>query len=101
MANERMIVRVRVQGRVQGVGYRAFTQMEAIARSVTGWVRNRRNGDVEAVFSGTVESVEALCAICRRGPPSAFVQALEITAVDASALTEAGWQGGFQQLATL
>lgn len=101
MANERMIVRVRVQGRVQGVGYRAFAYMEAVARGVTGWVRNRRNGDVEAVFSGSVESVESLCAICRRGPPQAFVESLEVIPADESALTEVGWVEGFKQLATL
>ena len=46
------IVRVTISGRVQGVGYRAWTEMEATARGVRGWVRNRSNGDVEALFAG-------------------------------------------------
>jgi acylphosphatase len=95
------VVRVTVKGRVQGVGFRAFTQEEALARGIVGWVRNRRNGDVEAVFAGSFEAVEELCAICRRGPPSARVQALDVQTSDRTALSEAGWTGGFQQLGTL
>ncbi len=101
MESEETIVRVRVRGQVQGVGYRIFTQTEATARGVTGWVRNRSNGDVEAVFAGRIEAVEALCEICRQGPPRAFVEALEVSIADVSALKEIGWNGGFLQLATL
>jgi acylphosphatase len=100
-ANQEIIVRIWVRGRVQGVGYRAFTQTHAIAHEVAGWVRNRRNGDVEAVFVGSSEAIEALCAICRRGPPAALVEALDVTPVDRSVLSEVGWNGGFLQLATL
>ncbi|MGB8278497.1 MAG: acylphosphatase [Methylovirgula sp.] len=100
MESEETIVRVRVCGRVQGVGYRVFTQTEAMARGITGWVRNRSNGDVEAVFAGRIEAVDALCEICRQGPPLAFVEALEISIADDSALKETGWDGGFLQLAT-
>jgi len=101
MASEERIVRVFVRGRVQGVGFRAFTQAEAIACGVAGWVRNRRSGEVEAVFAGPIEAVEALCEICRRGPPQARVDALEIAPADVSALAEAGGSGSFLQLATL
>jgi acylphosphatase len=97
---EATIVRVWVRGRVQGVGYRAFMQMQALACGVAGWVRNRRNGDVEAVFAGDMAAVDALCEICRRGPPQARVEALEIIPSDHSALTEVGWDGGFLQLST-
>ncbi len=101
MECEETIVRVWVRGRVQGVGYRAFTQTQAAARGVAGWVRNRHNGDVEAVFAGATEAVEALCEVCRRGPPRASVEALDIIASDRSALTDVGWEDGFLQLATL
>jgi len=95
------VVRVTVKGRVQGVGFRAFTEEEALARGVVGWVRNRRNGDVEAIFAGSVEAVEELCTVCRRGPPSARVDALDIQPSDHSALSEEGWVGGFRQLRTV
>jgi acylphosphatase len=99
-AGQEAIVRVVVRGRVQGVGYRAFTQTQAMAHGVAGWVRNCRNGTVEAVFAGGIEAIEALCEICRRGPPAAVVDALEILPSDHSALSEVGWTGGFLQLAT-
>ena len=101
MESDETIMRIRVRGRVQGVGFRAFVQTEAIVRGILGWVRNRRDGDVEAVFGGRVEAVNALCDLCRRGPPHAFVEALEIAPADMSALTEVDWKGGFLQLATL
>ena len=101
MESDETIMRIRVRGRVQGVGFRAFVQTEAIARGILGWVRNRRDGDVEAVFRGRVEAVNALCDLCRRGPPPANVEALEISPADISALMEADWKGGFLQLATL
>ncbi len=101
MDNDETIVHVTVRGRVQGVGFRAFVQTEAIARGIIGWVRNRRDGDVEAVFSGQIAAVNALCEICRRGPPHAVVAALDIVPADISALMEADWKGGFLQLATM
>jgi acylphosphatase len=66
-----------VRGRVQGVGYRAFVEYEAIKRGLAGWVRNRRDGSVEAVFAGAPEIVEAVVEACRRGPFSARVDALD------------------------
>ena len=66
-------VHVRITGRVQGVGYRAWTVDEARRRGLSGWVRNVPNGDVEAVFSGPAATVDEMIAACRRGPFSARV----------------------------
>jgi acylphosphatase len=68
---------VTIRGRVQGVGYRYFVEHEARARGVEGWVRNRRDGSVEAVFAGPAAAVTAMVAACRRGPSSARVQAVQ------------------------
>ena len=67
---------VTVSGRVQGVGYRYFVERQARSRDVEGWVRNRRDGSVEAVFSGPADAVTAVIAACRRGPSSARVETL-------------------------
>ena len=67
---------VMIRGRVQGVGYRYFVEREAQSRDLEGWVRNRRDGSVEAVFSGPAEAVTAMIAACRRGSSSARVEAL-------------------------
>jgi len=66
-----------IRGRVQGVGYRAFTEYAALDRGLEGWVRNRRDGAVEAVFAGPPEAVAAVIEACRRGPPGARVDAIE------------------------
>jgi acylphosphatase len=66
-----------VRGRVQGVGYRAFVQDQALQLELEGWVRNRRDGAVEAVFAGAEEAVAAAVAACHRGPPDARVDAVE------------------------
>jgi len=68
--------RVEIFGRVQGVAFRAYTLDEARRRGAAGWVRNRPNGSVEAAFEGAPESVEALVAWCRQGPPWARVDHL-------------------------
>jgi acylphosphatase len=83
---------VTIRGRVQGVGYRYFVEHEARARGLEGWVRNRRDGSVEAVFAGPAEAVTAMIAACRRGPSSARVQALQDEAAnpDMLKLREAG-----------
>lgn len=77
------VTHVSIRGRVQGVGYRAWTADEARRRGLEGWVRNRRDGSVEAVLSGAEDMVADMLAACRRGPPSARVDA-----VDASPATE-------------
>jgi acylphosphatase len=73
----RIIRHLIVRGRVQGVGYRAFVEHEALARGLEGWVRNCRDGSVEALFAGPQEKVDAVIAACRRGPYSARVDAFD------------------------
>jgi acylphosphatase len=70
--------RVLVDGHVQGVFFRDTCRREADARGVAGWVRNRSDGRVEAVFEGPEAAVEAMVAWCRRGPALAAVDALEV-----------------------
>ncbi|HEY0331689.1 MAG TPA: acylphosphatase [Rhodopseudomonas sp.] len=77
---------VAVQGRVQGVGYRAFVEWEASGRDLEGWVRNRRDGSVEALFAGPAEAVAEVIARCRRGPSSAHVTRLDEQPAAAAAL---------------
>lgn len=69
--------RVVVHGLVQGVFFRDTTRREAKARGVAGWVRNRPDGTVEAVFEGEPDAVAALVEFCRQGPPRARVERLE------------------------
>jgi acylphosphatase len=66
-----------IRGRVQGVGYRAWVEHEARRRHLGGWVRNRRDGSVEAVFAGPADVVTEMIAACRRGPSSARVDAVQ------------------------
>lgn len=74
-----MLVQVRmvIKGRVQGVCYRNWTVENAETLGLKGWVRNRRDGSVEALFSGPPEAVEEMQQRCRRGPPAAMVTGLE------------------------
>ena len=73
----RIRVRTRIHGRVQGVWFRAATQEQARRHGVSGWVRNRPDGAVEALFEGTPEAVALLVAFVRRGPPAAQVARVE------------------------
>jgi acylphosphatase len=72
-----VIRHVVIRGRVQGVGYRAWTEYTAIDQGLDGWVRNRRDGSVEAVFAGPSDAVEQMVDACRRGPPGARVDAID------------------------
>ncbi len=72
-----MVTHVVIRGRVQGVGYRAWTADEARRRGLQGWVRNRCDGSVEAVFSGPEDVVADMLAACRRGPSLARVDAVD------------------------
>lgn len=65
--------RVVIRGRVQGVGYRAWVEHQARRLGLQGWVRNRRDGSVEAVFEGVENVVVNMIASCRKGPASARV----------------------------
>jgi acylphosphatase len=71
-----------ITGRVQGVGFRYSMQSEATRLGVRGWVRNRRDGSVEAVVQGEASAVEALVAWAREGPPGARVSDLQTTDVE-------------------
>jgi len=71
-------VRVRIVGRVQGVGYRYWTERVAGELGLSGWVRNRRDGTVEAVFSGAPDDVAEMIERCRAGPPSAQVTSVDV-----------------------
>lgn len=68
-----IIRHVIVTGRVQGIGYRAWTGDQAILLGLQGWVRNRRDGSVEAVFAGPQVAVMQMIEMCHRGPPPARV----------------------------
>jgi len=67
---------VRIRGKVQGVWYRAWTVEEAKRRGLRGWVRNRRDGSVEAFFAGEAVVIEEMIALCRVGPPHARVASI-------------------------
>jgi acylphosphatase len=68
-----------IRGVVQGVGYRFWVTQQANARKLEGWVRNRKDDSVEALFSGPADIVSDMIAQCRRGPPLARVDAVEET----------------------
>lgn len=68
---------VLIRGRVQGVGYRAWTEVTALERGLNGWVRNRRDGAVEAVFSGLEAAVLAMIEDCWSGPSGARVDGVD------------------------
>ena len=67
-----------IYGFVQGVGFRFGVERAANARGVSGWVRNRPDGAVEAVFEGELEDVEAIVGFCRRGPRGADVERVDV-----------------------
>lgn len=77
-ATQRIARRVTISGRVQGVGFRYALADEARARKLGGWVRNRRDGTVEAMIAGPEAEVEALVAWARRGPPAARVTSVMV-----------------------
>lgn len=76
------MLRLIVTGRVQGVGYRAFTVAQAHALGIEGWVRNRRDGSVEVLAAGDDKAVETLIAACRRGPRFAEVADIAVAPAD-------------------
>ena len=79
-----------IRGRVQGVGYRAFVEDEAAIIGVDGWVRNRADGSVEAVFAGPAEAVRAMVEACRRGPETACIDGIEQRVASAQELAMRG-----------
>ena len=79
--------RVVVRGRVQGVGYRYAMVDAADACGVTGWVRNRRDGSVEALVQGEPLAIESIIAWCRKGPSAAQVSAIDVSEATAEPAT--------------
>lgn len=75
-------IHARIEGRVQGVWYRAWTVEQAVARGLDGWVRNRPDGSVEAVFHGSASAVDAMLTACHDGPPAARVDAVHAESLD-------------------
>jgi acylphosphatase len=70
-------VHIIIRGRVQGVGFRAWTEVTALEHGLEGWVRNRRDGALEALFAGPEEIVLTMVEACRQGPPGARVDAVD------------------------
>jgi acylphosphatase len=75
---ERIARRLRVHGRVQGVGYRNYIEFKAAQHAVGGWVRNCSDGSVEAVVCGTPDAVAALIECAKRGPRASVVERIDI-----------------------
>ncbi len=92
--NSTICRRLLIRGVVQGVGFRYAMQREAVRLGLVGWVRNRREGTVEAVVSGPEGAVQALVAWAHRGPPSARVESVVVAADD-------GRFDAFEQLPTV
>jgi acylphosphatase len=70
---------LRITGRVQGVGFRLYMERKARELGISGWVRNRRDGAVEAMVQGSSAAVETMIVWARRGPPSAVVAEVRVT----------------------
>lgn len=70
---------LRISGRVQGVGFRFHMERKARELGVTGWVRNRHDGTVEAMAQGTPEAVEAMIAAARQGPRASIVTDVQVS----------------------
>ena len=94
-ANGTSAIRVSIHGRVQGVWYRGWTVENAAALGLSGWVRNRGDGTVEALFAGSSDAVETMIARCHDGPPAAHVIAVERFPATTPA------EPGFNQLPTV
>jgi acylphosphatase len=77
--NSEVCRRLQIHGLVQGVGFRYATQREAIRLGLAGWVRNRRDGTVEAVVRGPEGAVQSMIAWAHRGPPSARVESVTVS----------------------
>ena len=87
MSEEQKRVQLTIRGRVQGVWFRESARQEAERLGVVGWIRNSREGDVEAVAEGPTDAVEAFVRWCHRGPPAARVAGLD--------RADAAWTGEF------
>jgi len=79
--------RVRVFGRVQGVFFRAWTRDEARSLGISGWIRNRSDGSVDAQLEGEPEAIDELIELMREGPPGAHVSNVDIEEADSEGLS--------------
>ena len=95
IGQDRHSVRVRIEGRVQGVGFRYWTERVAGELDLAGWVRNRRDGSVEALFSGAAEQVGEMLDRAHEGPAGAVVTSVRIVEEGGDA------PGGFDVLPTV
>jgi acylphosphatase len=77
MIRQEIMRHVVIRGRVQGVGYRAWTEYTALERGLQGWVRNRRDGSVEALLVGPAETVTAMIERCKQGPRGSHVDTID------------------------
>jgi len=93
MADDDTVVRLEIRGRVQGVGYRWSLTEQARRLGVRGWVRNRRDGSVEAILAGPASDVEQIVDWARVGPRHAVVAAVDVFASE-------GAFASFEQLPT-
>jgi acylphosphatase len=96
--NSHRTVHVLIHGRVQGVGFRAWTHHQAELHGLSGWVRNRRDGAVEAVFCGPDALLQTMLRACEQGPRGAVVERVEVLATDDP--VEGGESAGFRVLPT-
>jgi acylphosphatase len=94
------VVHVLIRGRVHGVGFRAWVQHHAELRRLEGWVRNRRDGTVEAVFAGDEDGIGAMLQACRQGPSGARVDEVETQEAGSGAIPRPG-SGRFEVLGTV
>jgi acylphosphatase len=79
MSQDKLRARVIIEGRVQGVFFRASTRDEARKLGISGWVRNLPNGDVEGLFEGDKSNVTQMLAWCYKGPPYAVVHKVNVS----------------------
>jgi len=95
-----IIRRIVVRGRVQQVGYRAWTQHTAVRHGLGGWVRNRTDGSVEALLVGSETAVQIMIEACWRGPAAASVDALDVHEAEPAELAMRTGDGVFAVLPT-
>ena len=88
MSAELTTLRVRVEGAVQGVGFRDFAARQAAALNLSGWARNRADGAMEAFVTGNVKDIEKFVQACMKGPKGA-----KVTNIDLFADTDSGNEG--------
>jgi acylphosphatase len=100
MSDSDKSVHILVRGRVQGVGFRAWTHHQAELHGLRGWVRNLQDGSVEAVLCGAPALVEIVVNACREGPRGAVVEDVQVEPADADALNHTPG-GGFIVLETV